>query len=834
MNREKEAQHHYQPLEQLNKVQKSPAGNDLAVTIGSHHKQAHGFSTITYDGICDQIKKPLNLTHFKKNEIGKLISAKANCPWFMATDCPSRAKQSVAEHNEFKLLIVDLDTGDWVVGDLVNALKYDHDISSFAIYSTISSVQNTPRWRVIVPLLYAVDLPLWTALQESLAKSLGGDLCAINCNQIAYLPALSELNSCSYQYHIETGALIDGQKSKLVDSFETIENTLAPKKQAQEHNFTKSLSTGQISPIDQLEASTSWDNFLLYFGFKKVGKRWLHPDSQSGSPGVTISYRDDRNGRYLSAHESDPLNDGYSHSKFDVYCHFEHNGDTNIALKALGDKMLVSGGATINQHNKKLFNQANQPVPIASVSTLVDATNSNKKSVSEKIQEILDSDHIRGCVNITQYAPDNLIFKFSASLAKSAQFPQQTAALIALASFSSAANGSYAVQYRDGSSLSLGLYAVSEQPPGSSKSRVLNTTTRAIRSKFAELRKLAIDSVSCDADLSNDDESKQKPRVTIPYLTDTTPEALEQKLAHQGGYFGIASAEQASIDTLLGTNLDRKNNNDVILKAYTGNEQHVSCRVGRNGYSGSPYGSVNVIAQEGTIESILAKSNGQGIAERFLMISEPNMLGHRQYTEYTMVDPELSTDFDNLASNLVMAHHKLKPESIDDLNTLCINVLGWELIDKYRARIEPRLADGEKYSHSILRGAFSKADIQIMKISALLHLSGPRKDKAVISDVEVEQAIGVVNELLNNLYNIMEAKGIIGLKAEYTAILACFDKNRFRTERQLIESRKKVKPFVSMTKKNDAIRMAIKEMLQGGLLTQTIDDKSTIQLSMAQ
>lgn len=64
-------------------------------------------------------------------------------------------------------------------------------------------------------------------------------------------------------------------------------------------------------------------------GYKRVGGKWLCPQSSSGLPGVTIS-----EGKLYSHHSSDPLNNGHKNDAFDVFCILEHGGDHSGAIKA--------------------------------------------------------------------------------------------------------------------------------------------------------------------------------------------------------------------------------------------------------------------------------------------------------------------------------------------------------------------------------------------------------------------------------------------------------------------------------------------------------------------
>nr|WP_312623685.1 bifunctional DNA primase/polymerase [Pseudomonas juntendi] len=65
-------------------------------------------------------------------------------------------------------------------------------------------------------------------------------------------------------------------------------------------------------------------------GYKRVGGKWLCPQSSSGLPGVTIT--DDK--KLYSHHTSDPLANGHKNDAFDVFRILMHNGDQRAATRA--------------------------------------------------------------------------------------------------------------------------------------------------------------------------------------------------------------------------------------------------------------------------------------------------------------------------------------------------------------------------------------------------------------------------------------------------------------------------------------------------------------------
>ena len=165
------------------------------------------------------------------------------------------------------------------------------------------------------------------------------------------------------------------------------------------------------------------------------------------------------------------------------------------------------------------------------------------------------------------------------------------------------------------------------------------------------------------------------------------------------------------------------------------------------------------------------------------------------------------------------------PLDIDYLNQLIISETGFLKIDEYRNKIEPDLIDGGKYSQISLRGAASKINMQIMKIAANLHLLDEDSSHE-IADNHIIAAINIAHELLEANFKLCQDKGIMGLKAEFTAILSLFEKDaKARSERAIIQTKSSGKPFKDFSgNKSDLIRKTLGEMVKQNLLIVSLID----------
>jgi Bifunctional DNA primase/polymerase, N-terminal len=119
------------------------------------------------------------------------------------------------------------------------------------------------------------------------------------------------------------------------DVFKPNAEALCPWAQRQNKTNNKKHHTHEGDDIPtRYNAENAIEDVLIRYGYKKIGKRYLSPNSSTKIPGVHIF--DDN--RCWSHHASDALcsdETGHPISPFDLYCHDEHGGDAKKAVKQL-------------------------------------------------------------------------------------------------------------------------------------------------------------------------------------------------------------------------------------------------------------------------------------------------------------------------------------------------------------------------------------------------------------------------------------------------------------------------------------------------------------------
>lgn len=458
---------------------------------------------------------------------------------------------------------------------------------------------------------------------------------------------------------------------------------------------------------------------------------------------------------------------------------------------------------------------------------------------SSTFNQILDSEVRYSNIDLLRHVEDgHLLKRFSWQISQVTHLPANTVFMMGLAVFSAMALRGYCVLYPDGRRLPIGLYVVAEQPPGTGKSWCLSYFQNPFYEIHAAIKKDNIEMLRrfetrlAAKDIFSEIEQveyetaldKSKRLLAPVFITNATPEALENTLNATRGAFAAISSEQGLFGSLLGGTYKSEasiNNNDVILNGFDAGIVS-SLRVSRSGYSGHAFGAVATFAQEGSVESVFEASHGTGVAERFIPLVEPHSLGRRDHARPSTVDIIVEQEYAHACAFFRQSLDD--PQDFYGLNCLSISRAGHALISEYRNLIEPGLVDGGKFSHATLRGAASKINMQIMKIAANLYLLESRQHGAQIPDRHIKAAIGIANALLEANLTLCRDKGLLGVKAEFSAILSLFEKDpRPRSERNIIGPCIKKKPFNEFSgNRSDQVRSVLDDMVNQRLLSRMI------------
>lgn len=422
------------------------------------------------------------------------------------------------------------------------------------------------------------------------------------------------------------------------------------------------------------------------------------------------------------------------------------------------------------------------------------------------------------------------------------QFPRSTIFMHGIGCVASAMTKAFNIEYGI-SKLPVCLYVITAQPPSTGKSEVnkrfftpilkayksLNEVHEKERGSLQrEIKKLErqLENPGKNSDKYDEEETldkietkmdrlKEIPR-WMPAVTNATIEAIDASLPSNNGMFNIVSAEAEAVNVVVGSvygDGSNKSNVELLLKAWDG-EWYSSDRVSRNGYTGDVRASISVIAQDDTIDTLLAAgASGRGLTERFLMLSEKSRLGHRDhYIKYSF-DKSLYARYEQLIVNIINESEV----------TLNFSQDAESVLRDYKQRLEPTMADGGSNSHNLTTGFIGKADKQVRKISAVLHTIDQWQDGAdrnkTISDDYVLWAIGIYDKLAKTFINSADYMGYVGSNSEVAKLIEVIQsiasKGKAKTTINAIRDRvKNGKPFKGSRNLTHKLREDVLPMLE--------------------
>lgn len=268
------------------------------------------------------------------------------------------------ENGTFPLLTADIDKGNVSLEHLESAVD-----SAFGgraasmIYSTSSATAGDNKWRVLAPLSEPASFEIWERAQLAFCDLLREhgivpDETLCRAGQLVYLPNVppgrrrenGEPNH--YSYSVTDGPAVDlsrqplaGAMQSLAEASQAAEAKWAAERTTMAIKRAKHNAFGSHSPIARFNAENSLEDVLIKFGYQQKHPQspdWRSPLQNSGSfatrvcpePGgaswISLSGSDANAGLGAPSALGNRFGDA-----FDLFVHFEHNGDRVSALAAI-------------------------------------------------------------------------------------------------------------------------------------------------------------------------------------------------------------------------------------------------------------------------------------------------------------------------------------------------------------------------------------------------------------------------------------------------------------------------------------------------------------------
>lgn len=306
---------------------------------------------------------------------------KRRAQWAIFSTYPSRKSKAQRQHGEFHALTVDLDHNPPAVKDsavrIANLVRGD-----VCTYTSRSATPWEPKSRTLIPLARPIEGRLYGLLQACLndrleAGGLNPDRATERPAQLHFLPNQGEYYETAtveflgtLDWQAEFGEELAAKEAELAGREEALARRREEAARKVRERQQRRQQTGERSPIDAFNEAFSPREVWESYGAAWHGQRGESPYSTSGTFGITLS---DDGQHWHSFHSSDveagigtvdASGDGCWGDAFDLFAHFDHDGDFKAAMKAAGDMFEVDPGLTLTEHNQRIYRQSpTHPAP---------------------------------------------------------------------------------------------------------------------------------------------------------------------------------------------------------------------------------------------------------------------------------------------------------------------------------------------------------------------------------------------------------------------------------------------------------------------------------------
>ncbi|WP_299945317.1 primase-helicase family protein [uncultured Ruegeria sp.] len=316
--------------------------------LNPHSRAGQPYGQITGPGIASLAQNPA-------------AQPKSDAPWFIpSTYCEHDARSHSAqkENGKFRVLPGDIDKGNKSLDEVGAALDavIGPDVSRI-IYSTSSATSDNQKWRYLLFLSDALDGVDYKDTQDALFALLRYQ--GIQCDQalnrpgqLIYLPNVppekrnENGTPAFYKHELHRGVLLNlDAASPIIQRREAIRADVvkAAEEAAEKREKTLAIATDSdgLQPISEFNKNHSIEEMLERYGYDRDGRssHWRSPNQTSGSYATKVF-----EGKiWVSLSESD-MAAGLGMQReisccgdaFDLFKHYEHDGDERAAVRAYG------------------------------------------------------------------------------------------------------------------------------------------------------------------------------------------------------------------------------------------------------------------------------------------------------------------------------------------------------------------------------------------------------------------------------------------------------------------------------------------------------------------
>lgn len=263
---------------------------------------------------------------------------------FMGT---GKTKQD-AERSLFSSIVIDHDHDNlsraWVL-----SLYRSLGIERLLAFTSWSSTPDDMRWKIIIPLSSPIRWEMSEAISRGICRRLGTDPAQARKQQGFHIPAMRPYYDFIY---LGGPALIPEKGSDhpfLIMAEQGWTAIEAEQEKPAPSTARKPSSGGTI--IQMINDAYDLHQLLIAHGYRRIGRKYLSPNSQSKEPGISVLNRDGKQVIYSHHSESDALSIGKYCDVGDVLCLLKYGGDYSRMIREEASKLDPEGQA----QRRKLF-----------------------------------------------------------------------------------------------------------------------------------------------------------------------------------------------------------------------------------------------------------------------------------------------------------------------------------------------------------------------------------------------------------------------------------------------------------------------------------------------
>jgi len=326
--------------------------------IGSEDRQYEG---ITLKEIADMVADPQAT---EKAKAAFIIPSS-----YRAHD--GRKHSAQREHGEFHYLALDIDEGSPSLVELKDAVKRATGDATALIYSSSGASDDNRKWRVLIQLLEPISGADYGDTQLALFSLMGEqgvtcDNALARVGQPIFLPNVppakrDEFGQPLFYHHdLSLGdSYLDVKNSRVWANmqFRRQQAEIAERQAAQdraarqaERIKRREASGDDLDPIAEFNARHSVEDMLLRCGYTRDGNSQSYASRyQSSGSFATKNFGEhwvSLSGSDVGAAIGAVKNDYCWGDAFDLFCHYEHNGDMKAAVREYARELRLANNYT--------------------------------------------------------------------------------------------------------------------------------------------------------------------------------------------------------------------------------------------------------------------------------------------------------------------------------------------------------------------------------------------------------------------------------------------------------------------------------------------------------